>query len=131
MGGSLKIPRLQQAVSGALPDAEVVGAGPALSSDEAIALGAALQAGCLPADWDGDVADLSADVQALAKALFYMVSKLCLFSEGFLCHFMLPCLQGEYHHCPPQIFLKFSRQQDSGMKDTQALNLLPKVILLP
>ncbi|XP_026271740.1 heat shock 70 kDa protein 14-like [Frankliniella occidentalis] len=72
-GGTLKIPRLQQALSGVVPDAEVLGLGPAISPDEVIAMGAAVQASCVPQGWDGDCIQLSEDVSAISQDVVYQV----------------------------------------------------------
>ncbi|KAK3927068.1 Heat shock 70 kDa protein 14 [Frankliniella fusca] len=72
-GGTLKIPRLQQALSGVVPDAEVLGLGPAISPDEVIAMGAALQASCVPQGWNGDSIMLSEDVSAISQDVVYQV----------------------------------------------------------
>ena len=77
-GGSLKIPRLQQALAAMVPDAEVLGLTPALSPDEVFAVGAALQAGFVPRGWDGDCIQLCEDVSAISQDVVYQVCY-CLF----------------------------------------------------
>ena len=72
-GGSMKIPRMQQALAAMVPDAEVLGLSPALSPDEAIAVGAALQAGFVPRGWDGDCIQLCEDVAAISQDVVYQV----------------------------------------------------------
>lgn len=72
-GGSLKIPRLQQALSAIIPEAEVLGLPPASNPDEVIAIGAVLQASFVPRGWNGDCIQLCEDVSALAKDLEYQL----------------------------------------------------------
>lgn len=73
-GGSLKIPRLQAALSAMVPDAEVLGLGPVISPDEVIAMGAALQASFVPTGWNGDCIQLCEDVSAISQRVEFQVS---------------------------------------------------------
>lgn len=75
-GGTLKIPRLQQALSSVVPDAEVLGLGPAMNPDEVIAVGATLQASFIPKGWDGDSIKLCEDVSAISQDVVYEVQGL-------------------------------------------------------
>jgi len=82
-GGSLKIPRLQTALSAMVPDAEVLGLGPVISPDEVIAMGAAVQASLVPVGWNGDCIQLCEDVNVISQRLEFQVSiffilKLCM-----------------------------------------------------
>lgn len=72
-GGSLKIPRLQTALSAMVPDAEVLGLGPVISPDEVIALGAAVQASLVPKGWSGDCIQLCEDVSAVSQKVEFQV----------------------------------------------------------
>lgn len=69
----MKIPRLQQALSAMLPDAEVLGLPPVSSPDEIIAMGAALQASFVPSAWDGDCIQLCEDVSAISQDVVFQV----------------------------------------------------------
>ncbi|XP_034236775.1 heat shock 70 kDa protein 14-like [Thrips palmi] len=72
-GGSLKIPRLQAALSAMVPDAEVLGLGPLISPDEVIAVGAAVQASFVPKGWNGDCIQLCEDVNAISQTVEFQV----------------------------------------------------------
>jgi molecular chaperone DnaK (HSP70) len=69
-GGSLKIPKIQRAISDLFPQAEVLSG---INPDEVLALGAARQANFLPETWDKDFSDLAISVSAATKGIFVKV----------------------------------------------------------
>lgn len=80
-GGSMKIPKLQTAISDLLPDAVILNS---LSPDEAISQGCAKQAALLLENADICLEDTDTSIDCILKPIFakYLDQKVCLFPAG-------------------------------------------------
>lgn len=83
-GGSMKIPKLQTAISSLLPEAEVLCR---INPDEVIAIGCAKQAGLLldmPESYEDTIKDMNTEIEFLGKDIYlkYLDKTIHLFKEG-------------------------------------------------
>ncbi|KAG6442772.1 heat shock 70 kDa protein 14 [Manduca sexta] len=80
-GGSMKIPKLQQAIANLIPEAEVLSG---INPDEVIAVGCAREAGLLLDVPEFSMNDLNTEVEFLGKDIYlkYLDQTVQLFKEG-------------------------------------------------
>lgn len=80
-GGSLKIPKLQSAIAGLIPDVEVLSG---INPDEVIAVGCTKQAGLLVEMPELSLKDMDAEIDFLAKDVYlkYLDQTVQIFKEG-------------------------------------------------